>query len=714
MAQFERWFTQDLAQKIETRHCETVVFSADNLSVVVGVSMYDGGEAADQTGASAVCYAIRADGNTVEFAGEIDGNKVFAPLPQSCFVAPGPLAIMLQVTEGTGDTAVKTTVLKVIFTVEASQTGEIVDPGHVIPDVADIIAMLDQMEQATEAANTAATGAANVNIAQSKTGNVITITTTNRNGETVSNTLTDPSPMIADTFDPAVSYTAGQYVIQEVNGVKGLYRFTQDHAAGAWTGTDAEQITLGEEMEEVNSVVMASLVDNWDMEGINRLIWMGLGPKAVPTGTALVTEKETGVSVTIGTSVEEGTPGISGATVNEDTFINKIGSSMAGAYEFTYDGAAWQLNGEAVEIAQYGITVTGTPATGDEIVVHVAADEIPLNVLDHDYHTPVSANVPHTCTVGMRDCYQNFAFDAPEGLIHVVDGLAEGSHFYLTLDHGAYNATTAQDGAYGGTLGADQTIPAGGYLRHTAIGYYQSSAYTPEQITSGKWIAYDANFVQIGAQIATDTGDTTGTNFGTATAAIYQGNSAHVNFTTRNAYGSNRLDQSNWLQYANAEGTGWWVQKNEWDFPPSGVATLKGLMTGLDPVMKASMVPVKIRFALANCDGGGYVDVETKVFPLSMSEVNFGENNGVWETSFGLDNTLIQRPLAFYTGAQNADRIKTLNGAARWWFLRGALPSLAVRVRLVNASGALYDSNASSANGLVAAWVIGNPNIASA
>lgn len=475
--------------------------------------------------------------------------------------------------------------------------------------------------------------------------------------------------------------------------------------------TEEYQVPSWAEFEDLEALVYGG---DWDLAAINRLIWMGLGPKAVPVGTALVTEKETGVSATIGTSVEGGTPSISGATIDEDTFINKVASSMAGAYEFTYDGATWQLNGEAVEIAQYGITVTGTPATGDEIVVHVEANEIPLNVLDHDYHTPISANVPHTCTVGMRDCYQNFAFDAPEGLIHVVDGLSAGSHFYLTLDHGAYNATTAQDGTYGGTLGADQMIPAGGYLRHTAIGAYQSSAYTPEQITNGKWISYDANFVQIGAQIATDTGDTTGTNFGTATAAIYQGNSAHVNFTTRNAYGCNRLDQSNWLQYANAEGTGWWAQKNEWDFPPSGVATLKGLMTGLDPVMKASMVPVKIRFALANCDGGGYVDVETKVFPLSMSEVNFGQNNGVWETSFGLDNTLIQRPLAFYTGAQNADRIKTLNGAARYWFLRGAYPYYANDVLIVNTSGALSHSSAYYANGLVAAWVIGNPNIASA
>lgn len=159
MAQFERWFTQDLAQRIEVRHCENIVFSADNLSTLVGVNVYQGGESAALSG-TVVCYAIRADGNTVEFAGDLSGNAVSAALPQSCFVAQGPLAVMLQLITGTGDDAQKTTLLKAIFSVELSSTGAIIDPGHVVPDLADIIAMMDQMEQATEAANSAAASAA--------------------------------------------------------------------------------------------------------------------------------------------------------------------------------------------------------------------------------------------------------------------------------------------------------------------------------------------------------------------------------------------------------------------------------------------------------------------------------------------------------------------------------------------------------------------------
>lgn len=356
------------------------------------------------------------------------------------------------------------------------------------------------------------------------------------------------------------------------------------------------------------------------------------------------------------------------------------------------------------------VVPVGTALTCDRTLNDVT-EQIPMNVLDYDYHTPADPHIQHSCTIGMTNCYQNLAFDAPEALIKVVDGLTGGSHFFITLDHGAYGGGTGQDGIYGGTLAEGQDIPAGGYLRHTTMGVNQSS-YNASQITGGKWIAYDTNFQQIGSQIDTDSDDQTGTNFGTATAQTANGNSPHVNFTSRNAYGDNRLEYSNWLQFVNASGTGWWVQKTEFDFPPSGISTLKGLLTGLDPVMLRSMMTVQIRVAIPICDGGGYKDIETKVFPLSMTEVNLGANGSVYETSFGLDDTLKTTPLSFYQGATNADRVKTLNGSARSWWLRSPIPSNSRSVRRIITDGSLYyDGFANYAYGLSAAWVIGNPYI---
>ena len=108
------------------------------------------------------------------------------------------------------------------------------------------------------------------------------------------------------------------------------------------------------------------------------------------------------------------------------------------------------------------------------------------------------------------------------------------------------------------------------------------------------------------------------------------------------------------------------------------------------------------------------MDIETYVFPLSMTEVGFGQNNSQYETSWGVDNTLKTTALSFFQGATNADRIKTLNGAARLWFLRGPSPSGAYYVRNVHTDGSLNHSGAYNAFGFVAAWVIGNPVIQTA
>lgn len=66
--------------------------------------------------------------------------------------------------------------------------------------------------------------------------------------------------------------------------------------------------------------------------------------------------------------------GITAAAVTTATFGTKVGKS--GEYTFICtaaaandDDAVWELNGEAVSLSAYGITVTGTEAKGDIVVV---------------------------------------------------------------------------------------------------------------------------------------------------------------------------------------------------------------------------------------------------------------------------------------------------------------------------------------------------------
>ena len=63
------------------------------------------------------------------------------------------------------------------------------------------------------------------------------------------------------------------------------------------------------------------------------------------------------------------------ASVAGAVFIMKIGSSAEGTYVFTYGASGWTYSSEAVDISQYGITVTGTPAVGNTVTVTVSPRE---------------------------------------------------------------------------------------------------------------------------------------------------------------------------------------------------------------------------------------------------------------------------------------------------------------------------------------------------
>ena len=59
--------------------------------------------------------------------------------------------------------------------------------------------------------------------------------------EQAASSVTD---VIAPAFSTSTAYTSGDYVLY---GGK-LYQFTADHAAGAWTGTDAEETSIAEKL----------------------------------------------------------------------------------------------------------------------------------------------------------------------------------------------------------------------------------------------------------------------------------------------------------------------------------------------------------------------------------------------------------------------------------------------------------------------------------
>ena len=201
MAQFVKHFVQDLQQDLKIRQCGTIVFNADDLSNVVSVELYDG-ETPYTPAGTVVGAVICSDGSTVPITnGTIDGNVVSITLTAACFAIQGQIGVGIQLVTG----GVKTTILKAIYNAERFETDDVVDPDERIT-----ISVSDLVDDIAEAV------------------------------ASIPADYTDLMAAVAPTFSPSTPYTAGRFVWYSGT----LYQFAQAHAAGAWTGTDADAAVI--------------------------------------------------------------------------------------------------------------------------------------------------------------------------------------------------------------------------------------------------------------------------------------------------------------------------------------------------------------------------------------------------------------------------------------------------------------------------------------
>ena len=135
---YQKEFIQDIRQDVRVRSCGGLMFTGDALADTIRVSMYDGSTPYAISG-TVVMNCIRADGATVPVTGSVSGNVAQATLTQACCAISGPLTVVMKVTSG----SVTSTILKAVYTVDVGETGTVVDPGTIIPDVAALISAIE-------------------------------------------------------------------------------------------------------------------------------------------------------------------------------------------------------------------------------------------------------------------------------------------------------------------------------------------------------------------------------------------------------------------------------------------------------------------------------------------------------------------------------------------------------------------------------------------
>lgn len=150
MAVFRTVIRSDLQKPLVVQQLSGNMFTADNASNEIAVEVTNGGEPVALSGA-VTAYAVRADGVTAMFSGTISGNVASVILPATCYTKAGTLSIVVKVGSNT--------VGACTCYVYRTTTDEIVDPGHVIPSIDELLEQIDACRTATANANTAATNA---------------------------------------------------------------------------------------------------------------------------------------------------------------------------------------------------------------------------------------------------------------------------------------------------------------------------------------------------------------------------------------------------------------------------------------------------------------------------------------------------------------------------------------------------------------------------
>lgn len=428
-------------------------------------------------------------------------------------------------------------------------------------------------------------------------------------------------------------------------------------------------------------IAKATNAEDWG--AVRYLVRKGEGELAFPVGTQFLVEKENSMTASMGVHT-----GITGVSVNEETFLAHEGMVGTGLHEFVFDGAAWIYHGEAVRLTDFGITVTGTPAAGDEVLITEAFDRILFDVVDHRTVTDPADNTQKPAMfLLMHSVIYSKQFDAIEALFYAEEGLAAGT-YHFTIQN--YDATYGGNKTYQFTL--TQAVPAGGQI-------VLDWPYNVQLLgRSVKTYASATSTTQIEAAVLSE--GTDGTDLGTT-----DGTSTNLNHITRARYGSNNYKESALRQWINsaAVANAWWAPSNIFDRPPA-YANLAGFQHGMDSdflaVVKAITIPCHTNntYELPEWTKDTAYTLVDRFWLASRDEMGFG-------TERVADGTVF----AAYDGAGNTDRIKyDLSNAstARSWWLRSPSSSYASNERFVGSDGSLYGYYAYCGYGAVAACVI--------
>lgn len=302
-----------------------------------------------------------------------------------------------------------------------------------------------------------------------------------------------------------------------------------------------------------------------------------------------------------------------------------------------------------------------------------------VNVAGINEMAPVEAGRTHSMVLIADDAWGSMVFDPPQFLYAIrAEDWPDG------MPAGTYNigyATSASARTYV-KFTTTQAVPVGGGFTLNSSGDDLVAGSTLTSHTEDTVTTIESGLALSAAADATD-----GTPLGVTSADnrnLITG--AALNLVGRARYGGNRWSTSYFRQWANSDdAVVAFTPATIWSRRPN--LTDEGLLHRMDPELVAVLGRTRTRYAIPNCDGGGYEDVEDLVAIPTMLDLNFDINNVV-EGPVSADGTVLRStPLSLYVGATNADRIWYNGASASYVWLSSTNPSYVNNEHAVHPTG---------------------------
>lgn len=118
----------------------------DNRAHTFHAECLEAGEPASLSGVTVVGVFVRPDQTAVELPGTIKGNTASITLTQECYAVPGECAVLIRLVHADGTKRVALWLRATVLETEFSQT---VNPGEPLPNIDDLLAAIDRMNQAS-------------------------------------------------------------------------------------------------------------------------------------------------------------------------------------------------------------------------------------------------------------------------------------------------------------------------------------------------------------------------------------------------------------------------------------------------------------------------------------------------------------------------------------------------------------------------------------